>query len=163
MPEGGKLVTVEDVAKEHWAKYGRNFFSRYDYEECAAEPANEMMKHIGALISSSHDETIRDRLQTPHYKLAYCDDFEYTDPFDNSVAAHQGYRFVYADGSRIIFRLSGTGSVGATIRLYVEKYEADPEKQLIDPQDALRPLIDLALKFSELPKYTGRNEPTVIT
>jgi phosphoglucomutase len=70
---------------------------------------------------------------------------------------------VYADGSRIIFRLSGTGSVGATIRLYVEKYEADSDKQHIDPQDALKPLIDLALNFSELPKYTGRNEPTVIT
>ena len=75
----------------------------------------------------------------------------------------QGYRFVYADGSRIIFRLSGTGSVGATIRLYVEKYEADADKQSIDPQDALKPLIDLALNFSELSKYTGRHEPTVIT
>ncbi|ELR16875.1 Phosphoglucomutase, putative [Acanthamoeba castellanii str. Neff] len=161
--EGGKLVTVEDIVKEHWAKYGRNYFSRYDYEECDAEPAAAMMKHVGALIASASDETIRDRVQTPHYKLAMCDDFEYTDPFDSSVAAHQGYRFVYADGSRIIFRLSGTGSVGATIRLYVEKYEADADKQSIDPQDALKPLIDLALNFSELSKYTGRHEPTVIT
>jgi phosphoglucomutase len=87
--EGGKLVTVEDIVKEHWAKYGRNYFSRYDYEECDAEPAAAMMKHVGALIASASDETIRDRVQTPHYKLAMCDDFEYTDPFDSSVAAHQ--------------------------------------------------------------------------
>jgi phosphoglucomutase len=161
--EGGKLVSVEDVVKQHWAKYGRNFFSRYDYEECEAGPAEAMMKHLGALVASASDETIRDRLQTPSYKLAMCDDFEYTDPFDASVAAHQGYRFVYADGSRVIFRLSGTGSVGATVRLYVEKYEADAGRQDVDPQDALKPLIDLALHFSELPKFTGRNHPTVIT
>lgn len=140
-----------------------HFSDEMGMPECDAEPANAMMKHIGALVKSASDETIRDRLQTPHHKLAFCDDFEYTDPFDASVAAHQGYRFVYADGSRIIFRLSGTGSVGATIRLYVEKFEPDRDKQLIEPQDALRPLIDLALKFSELPKFTGRNEPTVIT
>lgn len=164
VPTGGRLFSVEDVAKEHWSKYGRNFFSRYDYEECSADGANAMMKHIAALINyASSDEGTKNRLQTAEYKLALCDDFEYKDPFDASVATHQGYRFVYSDGSRIIFRLSGTGSVGATIRLYVEKFEADPAKQLMDPQEALKPLIELALTFSELPKYTGRHEPTVIT
>jgi phosphoglucomutase len=95
--------------------------------------------------------------------LDYADDFEYTDPIDGSVASKQGVRFVFTDGSRFIFRLSGTGSSGATVRMYIEQYEADEAKQGVDAQVALKPLIDIALEVSELQKFTGRESPTVIT
>lgn len=91
------------------------------------------------------------------------DNFSYTDPIDGSVATGQGLRFCFEDSSRIVFRLSGTGSHGATIRLYVEKYEADPEKQTMDAQIALKEYIDLALSVSKLKEFSGRDAPTVIT
>ena len=95
--------------------------------------------------------------------LDFADDFEYTDPVDGSVAKAQGIRFVFTDGSRFIFRLSGTGSAGATIRLYVEQYEADSSKHAMDAQEALAPLIKIALETSKLQEFTGREKPTVIT
>lgn len=97
------------------------------------------------------------------YTLDFADDFEYTDPIDGSVASKQGLRFVFTDGSRVIFRLSGTGSSGATIRLYIEQYEADAAKQGADAQEALAPLIKEALALSKLKEFTGREAPTVIT
>lgn len=96
-------------------------------------------------------------------QIAVADDFSYTDPVDGSVASKQGLRFVFEDGSRFIFRLSGTGSSGATIRMYVEKFEKDPAKQGMDPQEALKEYIDLALATSKLQEFTGRTSPTVIT
>ncbi|KAM0876292.1 hypothetical protein ACQ4PT_036261 [Festuca glaucescens] len=155
---GERLVSVEDVAREHWATYGRNFFSRYDYEECESESTNKMMEHLRDLISkSSPGEKYGD------YTLQFADDFSYTDPVDGSSVSKQGLRFVFSDGSRIIFRLSGTGSAGATIRLYIEQFESDASKHGLDAQIALKPLIDLALSISKLKDFTGRNQPTVIT
>lgn len=156
--EGQGLVSVGDIAREHWAKYGRNFFSRYDYEEVESAGANKMVEHLRELIASSK---AGDKLGG--YTLAFADDFKYTDPVDGSVAAKQGIRFVFDDGSRIIFRLSGTGSAGATVRLYVEQYEPDSSKHGLDAQDALKPLIDVALSTSKLKDFTGREKPTVIT
>ncbi|XVF12400.1 hypothetical protein REPUB_Repub08aG0114800 [Reevesia pubescens] len=124
---GEKLVSVSDVVKEHWATYGRNFFSRYDYEE----------------IMSFN------LLMTLHTLIL--------------VASKQGVRFVFTDGSRIIFRLSGTGSAGATVRIYIEQFEPDISKHDMDAQVALKPLIDLALSVSKLKDFTGRDKPTVIT
>ena len=95
--------------------------------------------------------------------LTMCDNFSYTDPVDGSVANGQGLRFVYDDGSRIIFRLSGTGSRGATVRLYLEQYEADVEKHAMAAGDALSRLRAIALEMSKLKEFTGRSEPTVIT
>ncbi|KAK2653723.1 hypothetical protein Ddye_013579 [Dipteronia dyeriana] len=102
---GEKLVSVSDVVKAHWATYGRNFFSRYDYEECESEGANKMIEYLRDLISKSK---AADKYGS--YSLQFADDFTYTDPVDGSVASKQGVRFVFKDGSRIIFRLSGTGS-----------------------------------------------------
>jgi len=158
VPVGGELVTVESVTKEHWAKYGRNYFSRYDYENCSADDANKMMAHLKEVQKGLKKG---DKLR--EFTIAVADDFSYTDPVDGSVAKGQGLRFVFEDGSRFVFRLSGTGSAGATIRLYLEKYEADKSKQDMDPQVALRDYIDLALKTSKLQEFTGRKEPTVIT
>ncbi|KAG9457044.1 hypothetical protein H6P81_001552 [Aristolochia fimbriata] len=155
---GERLVSVADVVKEHWATFGRNFFSRYDYEECESEGANKMMGHLQELISKSKPSD-----KYGSYELEFADDFTYTDPVDGSVASKQGIRFVFTDGSRIIFRLSGTGSAGATIRIYVEQFERDVSKHDLDAQSALKPLIDLALSTSKLKDFTGRDQPTVIT
>ena len=158
VPEGGDLVTVEQITKEHWAKYGRNFFSRYDYEACESAPCDEMVAHLRTVAAASKKGD-----KFGDYELDYADDFEYTDPIDGSVASKQGVRFVFSDGSRFIFRLSGTGSSGATVRMYIEQYEADPAKQGADAQDALAPLIKVALETSKLAEFTGRESPTVIT
>lgn len=155
---GEKLVSVADVVKEHWATYGRNFFSRYDYEECESEGANKMIDYLRDLISKSKPGD-----KFGNYILQVADDFTYTDPVDGSVASKQGVRFVFTDGSRIIFRLSGTGSAGATIRVYIEQFEPYASKHDVDAQTALKPLIDLALSVSKLKDFTGREKPTVIT
>nr|XP_010934074.1 phosphoglucomutase, chloroplastic [Elaeis guineensis] len=155
---GEKLVSVADVAKEHWATYGRNFFSRYDYEECESDGANQMMEYLRDLISKTQSGE-----KYGNYILQFADDFSYTDPVDGSVALKQGLRFVFTDGSRIIYRLSGTGSAGATIRIYIEQFEPDVSKHEMDAQIALKPLIDLALSISKLKEFTGREKPTVIT
>jgi len=156
--EGGKLVGVRDVAVEHWKKYGRNFFSRYDYEEVESDKANAMIAHVREVIAKSPKGT-----KFGDFTLDFADDFEYVDPIDGSKASKQGLRFVFTDGSRIIFRLSGTGSSGATIRLYIEQYTNDGSKLEQDAQVALAPIIKIALDLSQLQKFTGREKPTVIT
>ncbi|PSR93385.1 Phosphoglucomutase [Actinidia chinensis var. chinensis] len=155
---GETLVSVSDIVKEHWATYGRNFFSRYDYEECESEGANKMIEYLRDLVSKSKSGD-----EYGSYTLQFADDFTYTDPVDGSVASKQGVRFVFSDGSRIIFRLSGTGSAGATVRIYIEQFEPDSSKHDMDAQIALKPLIDLALSVSKLKDFTGREKPTVIT
>ena len=100
---------------------------------------------------------------TERFALSTVDEFSYTDPIDGSVATNQGLRFVFTDGSRIIFRLSGTGSAGATVRMYVEQYEADPSKQGADAQEALAGIIATALDLSKLQDFIKRDKPTVIT
>ena len=117
-----------------------------------------MVAHVRSVIASAKKG---DKFGA--YTLDFADDFEYTDPIDGSVASKQGLRFVFTDGSRIIFRLSGTGSSGATIRLYVEQYEPNVAKQDVDAQVALAPLINIALSMSKLKEFTGRSEPNVIT
>ncbi|KAL2920574.1 Phosphoglucomutase chloroplastic [Bienertia sinuspersici] len=156
--QGERLVSVSDVVKEYWAAYGRNFFSRYDYEECESEGANKMVDYLRDLISNSKEGD-----KYGEYVLRFADDFSYQDPVDGSVVSKQGVRLVFADGSRIIFRLSGTGSAGATIRVYIEQFEPDVSRHDLDAQTALKPLIDLALSLSKLKDFTGREKPTVIT
>lgn len=155
---GEQLVSVADVVKEHWAIYGRNFFSRYDYEECGSEEANNMMEYLRDLVSNSKSGE-----KYGNYVLKCADDFMYKDPVDGSMVSKQGVRFIFTDGSRIIFRISGTGSAGATIRIYIEQFEPDVSKHETDAQIALKPLIDLALSVSKLKDFTGREKPTVIT
>lgn len=165
--EGKELVSVEKIVRDHWEEYGRNFFSRYDYEEVDSGKANEMMAHLTKLQADMNAARkgntgmpIADGFPTL-VKLA--NNFSYTDPVDGSVAEGQGIRFVFEEGSRVIFRLSGTGSSGATVRVYVEKYEPNVEGQGLDAQVALKPFIDAALSVSKLQEFTGREKPTVIT
>ncbi|KAL8161790.1 hypothetical protein V2J09_013279 [Rumex salicifolius] len=152
---GEKLVSVADVVTEHWATYGRNFFSRYDYEECESEGANKMMDYLRDLVTKSKTGD-----KYGDYVLQIADDFMYKDPVDGSVVSKQGVRFEFTDGSRIIYRLSGTGSAGATVRVYIEQFEPDSSKHEMDAQTALKPLIDLALSISKLKDFTGREKPT---
>jgi phosphoglucomutase len=158
VPVGGKLVSVEDIAAEFWTTYGRNFFSRYDYEGVESEKADAMMNHVKEVIKNSPPGT-----KFGAFELQLADDFAYTDPIDGSVAKGQGLRFIFTDGSRIIFRLSGTGSSGATIRLYIEQYTDDKARLKEDAQKALADIIKVALDLSQLTKFTGRDKPTVIT
>jgi len=158
--EEGKLVGVADVVKAHWEKYGRNYYTRYDYEGCTKEAGNTLFDSMRKKIADK-DFKVMENKAYAEYKLKEADEFEYSDPHDGSVAKKQGIRLIMEDGSRIIFRLSGTGSVGATVRMYIEQYSKD--KLAEDPKVALKPLIDLALEWSELPTITGKEGPTVIT
>eukprot|EP01130_Rhizamoeba_saxonica_P007061 TRINITY_DN2829_c0_g1_i2.p1 TRINITY_DN2829_c0_g1~~TRINITY_DN2829_c0_g1_i2.p1 ORF type:complete len:325 (+),score=75.63 TRINITY_DN2829_c0_g1_i2:790-1764(+) len=155
-----KKVSVEEVVRDHWKEFGRNYYSRYDYENCEAAGARSMMEHLVELTQNTESGTCLHDFPVP---LKFADEFSYADKFDGSVSEHQGIRFVFEDGSRIIFRLSGTGSVGATIRLYLEQYEANVENHDMETQDALKALVQLALTISKIEEFTGRTEPTVIT
>jgi len=155
--EAGKLISVEDVASAHWKEYGRNYYARYDYEGVDKPKAEEMMKMMGDKAGTLVGQ------EFGGMKIKINDIFEYTDPVDGSVSKNQGIRFIFEDGSRIIFRLSGTGVAGATVRLYLEKYQ-DPSGDLFQHQfDVVKPLAAIALELSNLKEYTGRDEPTVIT
>ncbi|MBN8563211.1 MAG: alpha-D-glucose phosphate-specific phosphoglucomutase [Leptolyngbya sp. UWPOB_LEPTO1] len=149
--------SVEELMKEHWQTYGRNYYSRHDYEAIDSDRANTLITQL------------RDKLPTlkgqkfGNYEVEYSDDFSYTDPIDGSVSQKQGVRIGFTDGSRIVFRLSGTGTQGATLRLYVERYEADPTKHSDDPQVALGELIAIADTIAQIKSLTGMDKPTVIT
>lgn len=156
---GQPLVSVKDIVTEHWATYGRNFYSRYDYEGVESDKAAALMQHLtDAYIAAGAEGKTVGGLE-----LRAADNFTYTDPIDGSVAKNQGIRLFFKNGSRAVFRLSGTGSAGATIRMYVEAYCADPADFGRDAQDVLRGVIAAALEASKLQEFTGRDKPTVIT
>ncbi|KAJ8447686.1 hypothetical protein Cgig2_031740 [Carnegiea gigantea] len=161
---GEKLVSVEDIVRQHWATYGRHYYTRYDYENVDAGGAKELMAYL-VNLQSKLDEVnkIVKGVRSDVSNVIRADEFEYKDPVDSSVSKHQGIRYFFEDGSRLVFRLSGTGSEGATIRVYIEQYEKDPAKTGRDSQEALKPLVDVAIKLSKMQEFTGRSEPTVIT
>lgn len=147
--------SVADIVKEHWAIYGRNYYSRHDYEEVDADAANGMMKFLRDKLPNLKGE------KAGTLAVATADDFAYHDIVDGSNTANQGIRIVFEDGSRVVYRLSGTGTAGATLRVYIEKYEA---KNLgLETQAALSDLIGFARSFAGITERTGRTEPTVIT
>ena len=150
---------VKDILQLHYQTYGRNFFSRYDYEEVDGKGADEMVQRLRSMIETKELEG----KQLGSFTVATADDFTYNDPIDGSVSKKQGVRIIFQDGSRLVIRLSGTGSSGATVRLYVEKYSNNASEYTADTQKALQSLIDVALDLSQLQKFTGRTEPTVIT
>jgi len=149
--------TVKAVTREHWGRFGRNVYSRHDYEGIPSEAANGIMKLLLGSFARLQDA------QFGMLKVKLCDDFSYTDPVDGSVSTGQGVRILFTDASRIVFRLSGTGTEGATLRIYLEAFEPDVAKHHLDAQNALAGLIDIALQVSELRERTGRDKPTVIT
>merc|ERR1719190_90006 len=149
--KAGKLVTVEEVANAHWKEYGRNYYARYDYEGVDKAKAEEMMKMMSEM--SIGGTTVQGM------KVKCNDVFEYKDPVDGSVSKNQGIRIVFEDGSRIIFRLSGTGVAGATIRLYLEKYEPATGDLGQHQFEVVKPLAAIALEVSKLKEFTGRDAP----
>ena len=150
-------MSVEDIVKAHWKKYGRNYYSRQDYEAVDRKVANEIMDAMRAKAESEVGKFYGD------YEVETFDDFKYVDPVDKSESAHQGIRVLFKDGSRIVFRLSGTGTQGATIRIYIEKYEPNVARHDMDPQEALAGLIEIAENISGVKTKTGRKKPDVIT
>jgi len=149
--------SVEAIVRDHWKTYGRNYYSRHDYEGVDSAAANALIAHLRESLATLPGRTVAGAT------IASADDFAYTDPVDGSVSTAQGIRIGLADGSRIVFRLSGTGTEGATLRVYLERFEPDAAKHAIETQAALAPLIALADALAGIRERTGRTEPTVIT
>ncbi len=152
-----KRQSVAEIVQEHWQKFGRDIYSRHDYEAVDSEIANAMLAHLRNLLPTLIGQSFGE------YQVSYADEFSYQDPIDGSISSQQGIRIGFKNGSRIVFRLSGTGTVGATLRIYIERFEPDANKHQVDAQLALAELIDLAEQFCQVKQRTGRTAPTVIT
>ncbi len=149
--------SVKDIVTKHWAEYGRNYYSRHDYEEVDSDAANTLVSILREKLATLPGTTYG------ALKVKSADDFAYNDPVDQSVSRNQGIRILFEGGSRIVIRLSGTGTSGATLRLYVERYEAYASRHNIETQAALADLISVADAIAGIKKHTGRDAPTVIT
>jgi len=149
--------SVEAVLRDHWRRFGRNYYSRHDYEGVDNAAANGLMSHLRDSLASLPGQSIDGAA------IASADDFAYTDPVDGSTSTGQGIRIGLQDGSRIVFRLSGTGTEGATLRVYLERFEPDAAQHETETQQALAPLIALADRLAGITERTGRRAPTVIT
>ncbi|PBC24126.1 MULTISPECIES: alpha-D-glucose phosphate-specific phosphoglucomutase [unclassified Mesorhizobium] len=149
--------SCKQVVTEHWAAYGRNYYSRHDYEEVESDRANALVDELRGKLGSLPGTSVRG------LKIAKADDFAYHDPVDGSTSEHQGIRILFEGGSRVVFRLSGTGTSGATLRVYIERYEPDKARHDLDTQAALADLIAAADDIAGIKSRTGRNKPSVIT
>jgi phosphoglucomutase len=149
--------SVAEIVREHWSIYGRNYYTRHDYEAVNSSAANDLMDALRAMSATLPGQSFGG------YVVDYADDFRYLDPIDDSVSDKQGIRIGFKDGSRIVYRLSGTGTEGATLRVYIEAYEPDPAKHDLDTQLALAELIEIANSLAGIQERTGRAAPTVIT
>ncbi|HEV7814064.1 MAG TPA: alpha-D-glucose phosphate-specific phosphoglucomutase [Janthinobacterium sp.] len=149
--------SVNAIVAEHWSRFGRNYYSRHDYEAIDKARAEGLMTHLRAQLAGLKGT------QMEGHSVDFADDFSYTDPVDGSVSKQQGVRIVMTDGSRVVFRLSGTGTEGATLRVYLEKYEADPARHAIPTQQALASLIAIAESVADISRRTGLSKPTVTT
>ena len=149
--------SVAEIVTEHWRRFGRNYYTRHDYEAVDSDAASGLVAHLRILLPELPGK------QLGAYRVAYADDFSYTDPVDGSVAADQGIRIGFEGGSRIVMRLSGTGTQGATLRVYIEQFEPDVAKHGRPVQEALAPLILIARELAQIEARTGRAEPDVVT
>jgi phosphoglucomutase len=153
----GTGLSVREILDQHWQRFGRHYYTRHDYEELPLESAEQMLAGLHAQFPVLPGQLLAGR------EVAVADDFSYTDPIDGSVSAHQGLRILFTDGARLIFRLSGTGTAGATLRIYHEAYVREPDQLHRDPQRFLAPLIQLGKDLTRLEPLSGRKAPTVIT
>ncbi|TVR81533.1 MAG: alpha-D-glucose phosphate-specific phosphoglucomutase [Rhodospirillales bacterium] len=149
--------SVAEIVQDHWRTFGRNYYSRHDYEGVDSDAADGVMVHLRGRLSGLSGTRLG------RYEVAFADDFAYTDPVDGSITRNQGVRIGFTDGSRIVYRLSGTGTEGATLRVYVERFEPDPDRHDQPTQQALADLITIANDTAEIAARTGRDKPTVIT
>ncbi len=148
---------VETIVRDHWQRFGRNVYSRHDFEGMDSAIAQDMVEGLRGHFAAIEGKSLGS------YVVATADDFSYTDPIDGSVSSGQGLRLIFTDGSRIVFRLSGTGTEGATLRIYLEQYLEPDADHNGDSQDLLAGLIDIAYRLSGVLARTGRGGPTVIT
>lgn len=152
-----KQQSIEQITRSHWERYGRHYYTRHDYEAINSKAAEELIQNLRSVSASLAGK------EFSAYKVLLCDDFSYTDPVDNSITKNQGIRIIFEDESRIVFRLSGTGTEGATLRVYIEKYETNPELHDMQTQTALKDLIAIANTIAEIKKRCNRDAPDVIT
>ena len=149
--------SVLDVMRDHWAQFGRNYYVRHDYEEIDAAGANDLMGALRGRLASLAGTDLGGK------RISVADEFSYLDPVDGSLSSNQGVRLLFEDGSRIVFRLSGTGTVGATLRVYLEQFEADPSRHNLDVASVMAPIAAAAVAVAEIPAFTGRLKPDVVT
>ncbi|QJP12301.1 alpha-D-glucose phosphate-specific phosphoglucomutase [Starkeya sp. ORNL1] len=149
--------SVADIVRGHWATYGRNYYTRHDYEEVDASAADALVADLRARLAELPGQSFGG------LTVERADDFAYHDPVDGSVTTSQGLRIFFSNGSRIVYRLSGTGTAGATLRVYIEQFEGDSSRQDLDPQSVLADLIALSRTLPDIPGRTGRSAPDVIT
>jgi phosphoglucomutase len=149
--------SVEAILRDHWRRFGRNFYSRHDYEGVDSSAAKGLMAHLSESLARLPGQAFGDLI------VASADDFAYSDPVDGSVSTGQGIRIGFSDGSRIVFRLSGTGTEGATLRVYLERFEPDPSQHGLETQTALTPLITAAERLACIALRTRRERPSVTT
>jgi phosphoglucomutase len=149
--------SVKAIAAEHWKTYGRNYYARHDYEGIDTDAANGLMAHLRGLMAALPGTGLHG------LTVSAADDFEYLDPVDGSVSKNQGVRILFEGGSRAVFRLSGTGTSGATLRVYMERYEPETGNLALEVSDALAPVIAAANDLAEIAARTGRGAPDVIT
>ncbi|MCF6323800.1 MAG: alpha-D-glucose phosphate-specific phosphoglucomutase [Gammaproteobacteria bacterium] len=152
-----KQQSVEAITRAHWAEFGRHYYSRHDYEGLESGTAEQLMKGLRERVKRLKGETLNG------HTVSVSDDFSYIDPVDHSVTNHQGIRIIFDDESRIVFRLSGTGTEGATLRVYLERYEANPDLHDLETQAALADMIAIAVDLAELKARCGRDQPDIIT
>jgi len=149
--------SVEAIVRDHWSRFGRNFYSRHDYEGIETDAAWALMENLRAQTAHATGRRYGE------YEVAWMDDFRYQDPVDASVSESQGIRVAFTDGSRIVYRLSGTGTQGATLRVYLERYEPDTTRHDQDTGQALSELVQIAEALAGIAERTGRDKPDVIT
>lgn len=149
--------SVAQIMAEHWATYGRNYYARHDYETIATEKADALMAALRGKLPALPGST------NSGGTVKAADDFAYTDPTDQSVSRNQGVRLLFEDGSRIVFRLSGTGTQGATLRVYIERFMGSDGNLTMETAEALAPLIAAAQEIADIAGFTGMNRPSVIT
>lgn len=147
--------SVAQIMVDHWKTFGRNYYSRHDYEEIEAESANNMMKDLRGMLGALKGRKVGNNV------VATADEFSYHDPVDGSDTANQGIRIIFEDGSRVVYRLSGTGTAGATLRVYIERYES--ERLALETQSALADLVTFSRGLAQIEARTGRTAPSVIT
>ncbi|MEE1656161.1 alpha-D-glucose phosphate-specific phosphoglucomutase [Microvirga sp. CF3062] len=148
---------ADQIVREHWATFGRDYYTRHDYEELETAPANELMDALRKKLPALPGESFGG------LTVQFCDDFAYTDPVDQSVTPKQGIRILFKEDARAVFRLSGTGTSGATLRVYLERFEPDTDRHDLPAADVLAPVVQAANEIAEIAARTGRNEPSVIT
>ena len=150
-------LSVADTVRAHWRRFGRNYYTRHDYEAIESGRVDALMERLGATLTAARGGELAGMA------VRYADDFSYRDPVDHSFTEHQGLRLGLDDGTRIIFRKSGTGTTGATLRVYLERYEPPEGSHDLDPQQALAGLIEVAGEIAQISALTGRRRPDVIT